>query len=854
MLALNKSKSFFSTERILLIIILLACFFSYFQIVNHDFIRWDDDKQITDNLFVKNLNWQSITHNLSSERYTFLTLTSYSVIYNLWGNNPLPFHCFSILLHLLNVLLIFLLTKKLSNSIYVTCLVALLFALHPMRVESVAWISEAKDLLFTFFTLCSFLVYIKYLKNDFKLKFLLLTALFALLASFSKIQGLLVPITLFLFDIYYKRQYSISLVLEKVFLFLLIFFIFNSLALKIIVVIVVLLLFFKNKIHKVSLNRNVKIALLASVIVPVCVFIAYYFINDKSGLWSKVPDNRYLFSLFDRFLLSGFALWFYLKSFFLPIFQNAVHPYPIVINAILPAIYYYTSIVILIVITISVYLFLRKKRISDLLFFGWFFFLINISMVLHLIPIEGRLVVADRYSYLAYFGLFIVLSELFVSFVSKKEYFNKIYIFTFTFLLILLSVLTYSRSLVWHDSKTLFNDVLQKNPNISFAYNNLGGVYLNERKPKESLYNFNKSINLDSLDPGAYFNRAMTYFMLDKPDSAISDFKNVLRLTKSNTDKALTFTNMGEIYHKAGNDSLALYFYNISINTDSLIAQSYNNRGMFYFQKNNFLNALSDFEKAISIDEYYADALNNRGWVLTKQNKFSEALKDFNEALKINPEYALAYNNRGFMKFSSGDISGAIADYSKAIGIDSSLNEAFLNRGWAYSSLKDYEKAVIDLSKVIQKYPRHQTAVTNRAFAFFYLKDYTKAGKDFEDALKYFPENAVSWQNIAWYHMQINDLDKSIIEFEKSVQIDSSLINTYLNLGWIYLQKKNFQKSEYVLNKAFAVDSKNPETVYWLGELNRQKGKDEIACKFFNEASILGSAQAKKALALYCKK
>lgn len=854
MIALNKNKFFFSTERIFLIIILLACFVSYFQIVNHDFIRWDDDKQITENTFVKNLNWQSIKHNLNSERYTFLTLTSYSVIYNLWGNNPLPFHCFSILLHLLNVFLIFLLSKKLSNNIYVTCLVAMLFALHPMRVESVAWISEAKDLLFTFFTLCSFLIYIKYLKNNFNFIYLLFVAIFALLASFSKIQGILVPVSLFLFDIYYKRQFSISLVLEKLLLFLMIFFIFNSPTIQILVLLAIVLLIIKMKTIKLEVGNKLKIALFISALVLLAMYVLYYFINDKSGLWSEVSDTRNMFTITERILLAGFSLWFYLKSFFLPIFQNAVHPYPLVVNAALPTIYYFTLIALILVIAISVYLFLRKKRISDLLFFGWFFFLINISMVIHIIPIEGRLVVADRYSYLAYFGLFIVLSELFVRIVIKKIYFQKIFFSSFALLLILLSVLTYSRSLVWRDSKTLFNDVIQKNADISFAYNNLGGVFLNERKPIEAISNFNKSIKLDSLDAGAFFNRAMTYFMLDKPDSAISDFKNVLKLTKSNKDKALTYTNMGEIYHKTSNDSLAVYYYNISIKTDSLIAQSYNNRGMYYFQKNDFLNAISDFEKAINLDEYYADALNNRGWVLTKQNKLSEALNDFNKALKINPEYALAYNNRGYLKISSGDISGAINDYSKAIEIDSSLNEAFLNRGWAYSSLKDYEKAVFDFSKVIQKYPKHQTAITNRAFALFYLKDYKKAGKDFEEALKYFPENAVSWQNIAWYHMQIKDFEKSINEFEKSIEIDGSMINSYLNLGWVFLQKKNFQKAEYILNKAFELNSKNAETVYWLGELNRQKGKNDIACKFFNNASILGSTQAKKALELYCKK
>lgn len=848
-------KSFFSYERIVLIIILLACFLSYFQIINHDFIKWDDDKQITDNSFVKNLNLESVKHNINFERYTLLTLSSFSVIYNIWGNNPVPFHCFSILLHLLNVILIFIFCKKLTDNLYVYGLVALLFALHPMRVESVVWISEIKDLLFTFFSIFSYLFYIKYLKNDFKIKYFVPVVLFALLASLSKIQGLLIPITLLIFDLYFIRKITVSLILEKIFIFLFVFFIFSKFTVIAIIVFFILFFVFRNRFNDFYLSKKIKTFSIITVALILLTYLLYYFVNNKSGLWSTVSDVRNAFSIFERLFLAGFALWFYLKNVFLPISQNAVHPYPQNINNVgFPNEYYYTLLILIFVIALSVYFILKRKTIPDLVFFGWFFFIVNISIVLHIIPIEGRLVVADRYSYLAYFGLFMIIAHYLVNLILHNKNFKKIYNSFFVIILILLSVLTYSRSMVWKDSKTLFNDVITKNSNISFTYNNLGGVYLNERKPVEALKNLNKSIRLDSLDPGAYFNRAMIYFMIGESDSAISDFNNVIVLSSSNKDKALAYTNIGEIYHKKGNDSLAFYYYNFAIKTDSLIATSFNNLGMFYFQKNDFEKALSNFEKAINLDSYYSDALNNRGWVFAKQNKKVEALNDYNKAIEINPGYALAYNNRGYLKFSTGDITGALKDYEKAIENDSSLLEVYLNRGWTYSSIGDYKNAVIDFSKVLAKVPDHQTAITNRAFAWFYLKEIKNAGSDFEAALKYFPENALSWQNIAWYHMQVKDYEKAIVEFEKSVSLDKSLVNSYLNLGWIWMQKKNFRKAKQAFDYIISYNPKNADANYWLGELYRQEGKVDLACKFFNDASLYGNNQAKEALSLYCKK
>ncbi len=251
----NYIRNLFSKERILLFAILVATFISYFQIVNYEFIKWDDDTQITENKNVKNFDLQSVNYNLHQERYTFITLTTFSAVYSIWGNNPIPFHLLSLIFHLLNIIIVFLLVKKLLNNINVIFLVTILFALHPLRVESVAWISEFKDLLFTFFSLISFLLYVKYLQTC-KLRFLFLTSLFVLFSSFSKIQGLFVPISFLLFDFYFNRRFSLFLILEKILMLFAVFFVFQVKTYIILSLIFIVSYAFKARLKKIKLNNK----------------------------------------------------------------------------------------------------------------------------------------------------------------------------------------------------------------------------------------------------------------------------------------------------------------------------------------------------------------------------------------------------------------------------------------------------------------------------------------------------------------------------------------------------------------------------------------------------------------------
>lgn len=852
----------FNLQMVLLLFVLFFTFISYIKITNFDFVQWDDDAQITKNVFVKNLTSHSISHNYENNRFTFLTLTTFSAIYKIWGNNPAPFHWLSLILHLLNILLVYFLLKQFSKNVYTISFIVLLFALHPMRVESVAWISEIKGLLFTFFSLISFLFYIKYIKKSNKIHFYILAIVMSILASFSKIQGLLIPFSFFLFDLYYKRKITFELIIEKLALIIIFTNIFfNLISLKINIILILFLISYfaflkkiiQKKLHNFTFNKSIKIYLISTLAVILAAGLTYlvlYFPVSNLHLWN---ESRYNYTIFERILLAGYSLGFYFSNLLFPFQFSAIHPYPIRLpNGLLPLEYYYTSIVLVITILISIFLIVKRKRIPDLIIFGWFFFLINISFFLHIIPIQGRVIVADRYSYFAYLGLFIIIGAFCEKYFFTKKQLSLILI-CFAILLLSLSAITYNKCNVWSSTKVLFTDVLQKNPQVSFAHCNIAENHMGQKEYDSAIVSYSKAIEIDSLDSYAYFNRAFSFIENKNEEKAIEDFKTAIKMNNNNKFRALAYTHIADIYSKKGQDSVALNYFNLAINTDNESSFAHNKRGVYFLNKNIIDKALIDFTKAIKIDIYYAEAVNNLGSVLLAQGKSREALEHFNRAIELEPDYTIAYFNRGFLKYNNGDPTNSIEDFNMAIKLNEKFYQAYIQRGRVNAYLRKYDDALSDFSFVLDKEPNNLLALTNRAYVLFYTKDLVNAEIDFLKTSELYPETAFCWQNLGWFYMQLTKYDKAIAAYKKSLEIDENLTVSHINIGTIYTELKDFKNAEMALQKSLLINPNNPESMFFLGDLYRKKGDKEKSCEYYNKSLILGNEQARNALYLYCK-
>ncbi|MBI4648975.1 MAG: hypothetical protein HY738_20890, partial [Bacteroidia bacterium] len=213
------------------ILILAALVFQ--KTLNYNLLDiWDDQFNVTNNAKIKSITPQNLTTIFSSQHlahYQPFKLLTYAFIYFISGDNPMPFHLTNLIFHLVNIILVFHLVYLLSNSRFTSFITGILFSVHPMFVETVCWVSGLNNILCAFFYILSLILYICYIKNGTKPKYLLLTFLFFICALLSKSLAVTLPLVLLVIDFYYNRRLNFRLIIEKI-PFLVLSFLFGLIA------------------------------------------------------------------------------------------------------------------------------------------------------------------------------------------------------------------------------------------------------------------------------------------------------------------------------------------------------------------------------------------------------------------------------------------------------------------------------------------------------------------------------------------------------------------------------------------------------------------------------------------------
>ena len=451
-------------------IAIIACAI-YLPGINNSFTFLDDHVQVVGNPFIKSLDFNSIKgifSNFFVGMYQPVTTLLYAVTHSLFGINPTAFHLLSLLIYVVNSIIVFKLLQHFLNSKKLSFLLCILFLVHPMQVESVAWVSAFSNLLFSFFFLTAFWSYINYQANR-KIKYLVLCFILFLLSCASKSAAVVFPIILLSYDYYLSKEVNLKLLLQKI-PFLAISVLFGVLTI---------------------------------------------FGRETAGHLSDLTET---FSAWDRVFLVSHSFLFYPTKFILPYQLSAFYPYPALNNGSLPLLYYLSSILIIILFTTIILL--RKKR---LLVFGASWFIITIALVLQFVPF-GNQITTDRYIYLPLFGLLLILG-----FLLQKVKDSKL-ILLFSIPLILLSFMSFQRVQIWKNDEALWTSVIETHPNVSQAYNNLGSYALKSNKGKKAFDYFNQAIRIQPNYADAYSNRGNLFAQDGRSDAAMKDFNKAIQL------------------------------------------------------------------------------------------------------------------------------------------------------------------------------------------------------------------------------------------------------------------------------------------------------------------------------------
>ena len=647
--------------------LVIMTFVSFSSLFRNDFVDYDDRKFIYANRHLNSLDGKNLVYIFQdhgfSPWYKPLVYLSWAVEKHFFGLNPVVYHTTNLLFHIASTLLLFLLLIKLLRIMYpdnryvpwISFLVAALFGICPLKVESVAWAVERKDVMFGFFFLASLLSYVQYLLKK-KYRYIILGSLLFLLGILSKSMIITLPLVLFIIDFIIRRKAGWKLVSEKIPYF--------------IVLLMGLTLYgvFWSPPENVralrpgEAGKNNKITMRSFPSVPTYIANKATFQSYRLLQWSyrTVVPNK-------------LSVVYALPQLYYPSRFRLIH-----MLWILP---------LLVIVGAGIYFINRNRLIPA----GLAFFFITIVTVMGMNINESY--VSDRYTYIPSIGIFMVLAGIVLLLLERRDRIKYLLIPLFAGYLIYFGVTTYQRVKVWHDSITLFEDLTKKYPDLYFGYTSLGNSYLELGKPERAIMYFNKSYELNK-GQGLMLNaRGLAKFNIGDYTEAIADYDLAIRMEPT---YSLAFNNRGNARQTLGQYQEALQDYNQAISLDPDYSAAYNGRGMVWQKLGEYQKSIDDFTKCLKLNPYYYIAYNNRGNSRALMKDFTGAINDYNLSLKYLPGNFNAIHGRGFARLNLDDYTGALEDFNKAISIEPKYSLAYYNRGITKFKLNDKEGACAD--------------------------------------------------------------------------------------------------------------------------------------------------------------
>ncbi len=468
------------TNTFLILALVAATLLTYLNTLDNGFVNWDDDSYVYENSSIRASTLSNIKEFFSRSYvsvYVPMTMLSYMLDYQLWELDPFGYHVTNVLLHILNVILAFLLLNLLLKNRIASFLCAFIFALHPVQVESVAWISERKNLLSSLFFFLSFISYVRY-KDRRRISLYLSSIVLFLLALLSKPSVVVLPLLLISYDYFYCPQISKRDIKNKIPFFLL------------------SLLF--------------------------CIITVY----SHEMLW-QMGREVYHGGSFSTNLLTMISVFLnYLKLVFYPLNLSVSYTPNICESIFHPKVI--TSIILLALILFHLCFTIKRKHPSG--FWILWFFVIMLPVV-NLVPIPT--IYNDRYLYLSILSFpalfYLILSPL----VLRKKFLKGAAILIISAIVLCCGLLSYERNKIWHDYLTFWSDTAKKSPGSVMAHINLGNAYVDKALFDKAIEEFQEALTIDKNHAGAHVNLGNLYHEKDLPEKAVDEYQKALDIDKN---------------------------------------------------------------------------------------------------------------------------------------------------------------------------------------------------------------------------------------------------------------------------------------------------------------------------------
>ncbi|MCX5632879.1 MAG: tetratricopeptide repeat protein [Phycisphaerae bacterium] len=621
----------------------------FWQVRNFDFVNYDDDMYVYENPHVlRGLTADGFISAFTSApaggNWLPLTWLSFMLDCHLFGALPGRLHLVNVLLHLANTLLLFAVLKKMTGSLWPSAFVAAAFALHPLHVESVAWITERKDVLSTFFWLLTMWAYTRFVNRPKITNYLLIVIFFAL-GLMAKPMLVTLPFVLLLLDYWPLNRLIPQTITSS-----------GRQRRKFAPVANNLPTFYRIVIEKIPFFA-------LSVISSVITFLAQRSGGAVAGI-NKLALNHRIANVFLSYAQ-------YIEKMFWP--SNLAVFYPFDTGSIS---FWQAAACALLLLVISVFV-VRFGRNQRYLPVGWFWFVGTLIPVIGIVQV-GAQAYADRYTYISYIGLFVMIAwglpELLSKWISASSVESPHQKIVLGVLMVLalttLGICAHRQTSCWKNSITLFSHALEVTQNNYIAHYNLGFAYSNLGRYQEAIEVYKQAIKIKPDYVEARNNLGVIYGKLDRWPEAIDAYKQAIRI---NPDDAVARNNLGFAYGNLGRwqDEIEACKKAIKIKPD--FAEAHYNLGLAYSNLGRWQEAMDAYKQAIKIKPDYVEARNNLGVIYGKLDRYQEAIDAFKQAVRIKPDDADAHCNLGYAYLAIGDKNSALAEYNILKSLNSEL-------------------------------------------------------------------------------------------------------------------------------------------------------------------------------------
>ena len=711
------------------------------QTLHHDFVNYDDDEYVYENpaithgLSLHGVEW-AFTHPHQKNWHPVTTL-SHMLDCELYGLKPGGHHLTSVLLHAATGMLLFGVLWQMTGALWRSALVAAVFAIHPLRVESVAWVAERKDVLSGLFFMLTLWAYARYAQRRAAVsgeqQSLLrspaywLSLFFCTLGLMSKPMLVTVPFVLLLLDFW-------------------------------------------------PLNRISDVRLLAS--------------GSRRLLWEKIPflvlsagscvatmlaqqgaiQSVQSIGLVARFTNAVMAYAVYLWQMVCPVDLAVFYLHPGNTVPVWPVI---VSVVVLVLISVAVLGWGKERRYGLV---GWMWYLVMLVPVIGLVQV-GNQAHADRYTYLPQIGLYILIVWGLADVCDKWRYGRPVLGVTALGMLAGLLALARGQAAYWKNSLTLWPHTLASTSGNYIADFNLGAALSQQGKVEEAIGYFQQGLEFKPDDAKAHYNLANALMSQGKLEAAIGHWKMALQLkpdyAEANDNLGLALQNKGKL-----DEAIARYRHGLQSKPEDAVA--HNNLGSALQSQGKLKEAIEHYRQALQLDPDYAEAHVNLGLALQTQGNLDEAVGHWQRALQLNPKDAKAHNYLGLAFSQQGKLELAIEHYEQGLRFNPDDAKAHFDLANTLQKLGDIGEAMKHWQRALEIEPDYVQAHGNLGNALAGQGKMAEAMEHWRTALQLKPDYAPAHCNLGAALQDQGKLTEAKEHYRKALSLAEAQNNAAL--------------------------------------------------------------------------